>query len=68
MLHDWRHDIGHNTADRSTETTVSHELVEHMGLYIATGTRAQLSLLAAALAFVAKFLPEIDSSDGVHGN
>ncbi|MFI9507263.1 hypothetical protein [Nocardia sp. NPDC052566] len=47
VLHDWRFDVGSDTA--RTEIGLTHADVEHMGLYIATATRAQLSLLRAAL-------------------
>lgn len=64
MLHDWRHDIGHDTADRRTEITVTREQVEHMGLYIATGTRAQLSLLADALTLFVQAETTLPSQRG----
>ncbi|WP_280184504.1 MULTISPECIES: hypothetical protein [Nocardia] len=47
--HDWHVDVGRDGDDRHTGITVTHAGVEHMGLYIATATRTQLSLLAAAL-------------------
>ena len=46
VLHDWRFDVG---SDERSEIGVTHAGVEHMGLYVTSATRAQLSLLRAAL-------------------
>ncbi|MCX4097784.1 hypothetical protein [Nocardia sp. alder85J] len=44
---DWRFDIGNDQAP--TQIEVTHAGIGHMGLYIATATRTDLSLLRAAL-------------------
>ncbi|MEV0297001.1 hypothetical protein [Nocardia sp. NPDC050710] len=46
---DWHFDVGRDSDDRRTEIGVTHAGVEHIGLYTATATRTQLSLLSAAL-------------------
>lgn len=45
--HDWARDVGR---DAHTEIGVRHGRREHMGLYLARGTRDQLDSLTAALA------------------
>ncbi|MGW4241236.1 hypothetical protein [Nocardia sp. NPDC004722] len=52
VLHDWRFEVGSDTA--RTEIGVNHAGVEHMGLYIATATTAQLALLRGALEAITR--------------
>lgn len=47
--HSWRFDVGHDTAGRDTAIPVNHSGTGHMGVYVTTATRPQLTLLTAAL-------------------